>query len=261
MGTSMLIAAIVLSVLVGVVLGMLGGGGSILTVPILLYVLAMPAKQAIATSLFVVAVTSAAALLPYARRGLVAWRTGLAFGFGGMLGAYAGGRLSVFIPGPVLLIAFALMMAATAFAMLRRRDAGPLLGSMPPPESPRGTLGKVMLRGLAVGTVTGVIGAGGGFLIVPALVLFGSMSMRRAVATSLFVISVQSLAGLAGHLRHVAIDYRIALLVAAAAVLGAVAGGYLARGVPARTLRVSFGWLMAVMSVLVIVRELPGMLP
>ena len=114
----MIALAIALAVLVGVSLGLLGGGGSILAVPLLVYVAGMDAKEAIATSLLVVGTTSAVALIPHARAGRVRWRTGLLFGAAGMVGAYAGGRVAAFIPGSLLLVAFALMMLATAVAMI-----------------------------------------------------------------------------------------------------------------------------------------------
>lgn len=121
----MIVAIIVASLLIGVSLGVLGGGGSILTVPILVYLAGMETKEAIATSLFVVGVTSAAGVVSHARAGRVRWRTGVLFGLAGMTGAYAGGRFAEFIPGSVLLIAFALMMIATALAMIRGRRGAP----------------------------------------------------------------------------------------------------------------------------------------
>ena len=119
--TAMIALTIALAVLVGISLGLLGGGGSILTVPLLAYVAGMDAKQAIATSLLVVGVTSAVGAISHARAGRVQWRTGLVFGVAGMAGAYAGGLLARFIPGTVLLIGFAVIMIATAVAMLRGR--------------------------------------------------------------------------------------------------------------------------------------------
>ena len=162
----MIALAIALAVLVGVSLGLLGGGGSILAVPLLVYVAGMDAKEAIATSLLVVGTTSAVALIPHARAGRVRWRTGLLFGAAGMVGAYAGGRVAEFIPGSLLLVAFALMMLATAVAMIRGRKS---------PDKPAHTelpVVRVLLDGVVVGLVTGLVGAGGGFLIVPAPVSY-----------------------------------------------------------------------------------------
>jgi uncharacterized protein len=238
-----------LSVLIGVSLGLLGGGGSILTVPILAYLGGMTAKAAIASSLFVVAVTSAAALLPHARAGRVQWRTGLIFGVAGMAGAFGGGRLAAFVPGRVLMIAFGLMMAATAIAMLRR----PRALAARTTELP---IGKVIAEGVIVGVVTGIIGAGGGFLVVPALVLLGGLPMATAVGTSLVVISLKSFAGLAGHLSHVAIDWPLTLGVTAAAVVGSLIGGRLVGRIAPDALRRGFGVFIIAMAALVLATEL-----
>ena len=250
--------AVALSVLVGIALGMLGGGGSILTIPILTYVAGLPPKQAITTSLFVVTITSAAALVTHARRGMVEWRSGLAFGAAGMVGAYLGGRASSLLPGHVLLTGFGLMMLATALAMLRRPSPpGATATSLVPCPAPsRAASVKMAVRGLAVGTLTGLLGAGGGFLIVPALVLLAGMSMRRAVATSLLVIAMQSLSGLLGHMHETAMPWSLAFAVTGAAVLGSVAGGYFSTRVSAPALRKGFGWMVAAMALVVLALEL-----
>ena len=250
---------VALSTLVGLALGMLGGGGSILTIPILTYRAGLPPKEAMATSLFVVFVTSLTALVPHAVRGLVSFRNGAAFGLSGMLGAYLGGRVSAWVPGELLMTGFALTMLATALAMLRRREPEPA-GAGGPRKS-REPLPAMALRGLAVGSLTGVFGAGGGFLIVPAFVLLCGMPMRRAVATSLLVIAMQSFAGFLGHVPHVTIDWGLALPVTAAAALGSIAGGLLVGRVPGRMLRTAFGTIVAATALIVLARELPGLLP
>jgi uncharacterized membrane protein YfcA len=234
------------SLLIGVSLGVLGGGGSILTVPILVYLAGLDAKQAIATSLFVVGVTSAAGLVSHARAGRVRWRTGVLFGLAGMTGAYAGGRLAEFIPGTVLLTAFGLMMLATATAMIRGRKKAP--------KEPRHELPilHVLLDGIAVGLVTGLVGAGGGFLVVPALALLGGLPMGVAVGTSLLVISMKSFAGLLGYLSSVHINWDMAILVTAAAIVGSLVGGRLAGRIPQDALRKAFGWFVVVMGVFVL---------
>lgn len=242
---------LLLAVLVGVALGLLGGGGSILTVPLLVYVAGLEAKEAIATSLFVVGVTSLAALVPHARAGRVRWRTGAIFGVAAMAGAYAGGRVAEFIPGTVLLIAFALMMVATAVAMIRGRGrAGTgVAGDEKDRDLP---VKLVLLEGVVVGLVTGLVGAGGGFLVVPALVLLGGLPMSAAVGTSLLVIAMKSFAGLAGYLSSVTIDWGLALAVTGMAVLGSVVGALLAGRVPQDRLRQAFGWFVLVMGVVVL---------
>lgn len=240
-----------LALLVGVSLGLLGGGGSILTVPLLAYVAGMDAKQAIATSLLVVGTTSAVAAVSHARAGRVQWRTGLIFGVAGMVGAYGGGLLARFIPGTVLLIGFAVMMIATAVAMLRgRNEVGP---ADPHHRIP---VPKVIAEGLVVGLVTGLVGAGGGFLVVPALALLGGLPMPLAVGTSLVVIAMKSFAGLAGYLSSVAIDWKVAGMVTAAAVVGALLGARLTALVNPDSLRKAFGWFVLVMSSVILAQEI-----
>ncbi|WP_432137012.1 sulfite exporter TauE/SafE family protein [Streptomyces sp. bgisy154] len=242
----MIVLVVAASLLVGVALGVLGGGGSILTVPVLVYLAGVETKEAIATSLFVVGVTSAAGVVAHARAGRVRWRTGLLFGLAGMIGAYAGGRLAEFVAASVLLIAFALMMIATAVAMIRGRR-GPRKAA--PHELP---VAHVLLDGIVVGLVTGLVGAGGGFLVVPALALLGGLPMTVAVGTSLLVIAMKSFAGLAGYLASVHIDWGLAALVTVTAVVGALLGGRVAGRLPQDALRRAFGWFVAVMGVFVL---------
>ncbi|MEU4266305.1 sulfite exporter TauE/SafE family protein [Streptomyces sp. NPDC025273] len=244
------------SVLIGVSLGILGGGGSILTVPILVYLAGQESKEAIATSLFVVGVTSLVGLIPHARAHRVRWRTGLIFGAVSMVGAYGGGRLAEYIPGTVLLIAFALMMLATAVAMLRkgagRKKAGHKAAHAELPVK------LVVVEGLVVGAVTGLVGSGGGFLVVPALALLGGLPMSIAVGTSLLVIAMKSFSGLAGHLAGVQIDWGLALMVTAVAVVGSLIGSRFAGRIPQDTLRKAFGWFVVVMGVFVLSQQLPA---
>lgn len=241
-----------LALLVGVALGLLGGGGSILTVPLLAYVAGMDAKQAIATSLLVVGTTSAVAAISHARAGRVQWRTGLIFGAAGMAGAYGGGLLARYIPGSVLLIGFAVMMIATALAMLRGRKEKEVGDADPHHRIP---VPKVIVEGLIVGLVTGLVGAGGGFLVVPALALLGGLPMPIAVGTSLVVIAMKSFAGFAGYLNSVSIDWRIAGMVTAAAVVGALVGARLTALVNPDSLRQGFGWFVLVMSSVILAEE------
>ncbi|GHH80775.1 UPF0721 transmembrane protein [Kitasatospora indigofera] len=247
--TALVVAA---ALLVGVSLGVLGGGGSILTVPILVYLAGQDTKEAIATSLFVVGATGVAALVPHARAGRVRWRTGLLLGGFSMAGAYAGGRVAGFVPGTVLLAGFALMMLATAVAMLRR-PRRPAPATAPRRELP---VRQIAVQGLALGAVTGLIGSGGGFLVVPALVILGGLPMGVAVGTSLLVIAMNSFAGLAGHLSGVQIDRGLALALAAAAVAGSLAGSRFAGRIPQDALRKAFGWFVVAMGLFVLGQQL-----
>lgn len=248
-----------LSALIGVALGLLGGGGSILTVPILLYVFHLEAHQAIATSLLVVGTTSLFALLPHARAGRVRWQTGATFGLASMLGAWSAGRVAHLIPPTLLLLGFAAMMVVTAIAMLRKGRAPAPLAQEPAPEaSPLPLpLGKILLEGLAVGAVTGLVGAGGGFLVVPALTLLGGLPMPVAVGTSLLVIAMKSYAALAGYLSTTAIPWRLAGAVTGSAVAGSFVGAKLAGLVPPDRLRQGFGFFVIVMAFFILSQELP----
>lgn len=251
--TLSLILTVGLAVLIGLSLGLLGGGGSILAVPLLVYVADLPAKEAIATSLLVVGVTSAVGVLPHARAGRIRWRTGLLFGVAGMAGAYVGGRLAAFVPAAVLLTGFGVMMLATATAMIRgRRGTG---RSRVPRELP---VRRVLLDGVVVGLVTGIVGAGGGFLVVPALALLGGLPMSVAAGTSLVVIAMKSFAGLAGFLSSVSIDWGLAAAVTTAAVAGSLAGARLAGRVPEVVLRRTFGGFVLVAGVFMLVQQVPG---
>lgn len=244
------VLTVTLAFAVGVSLGLLGGGGSILAVPLLVFVGGMDPHQATAASLFIVAVTSAVGSVSHARAGRVRWRTGLVFGVAGMAGAYAGGRASGLVPGDVLLAAFALMMLTAAVGMLRGRRAG--------------ATGREELRvpaavglGALVGVITGFVGAGGGFVIVPTLVLVAGLAMPAAVGTSLLVITMQSAAGLAGHLSGTELPWGVVLAVTASAVLGSLAGSRLTGRIPADRLRSAFGVLVLVIGALVLLEQLP----
>ncbi|WP_432843808.1 sulfite exporter TauE/SafE family protein [Dactylosporangium sp. CA-092794] len=232
---------------------MLGGGGSILAVPLLVYVTGLPTKEAIATSLLVVGATSAVAVVPHLRSGRVRWRTGLVFGLAGMAGAYTGGRIAGYIPAGVLLTAFALMMLATAAAMIRGRRA--TAGWPAPHELP---VLRVVADGVAVGLVTGLVGAGGGFLVVPALALLGGLPMPVAVGTSLVIIAMKSFAGFAGYLSSVRVDWGVAVVVTIAAIAGSLIGARLAGRIPADTLRKAFGWFVVAMGLFVLGQQLPA---
>lgn len=246
-----LILTLLLSILIGLSLGLLGGGGSILTVPILTYVAGLDPKEAIAASLFVVGVTSAVSAINHARNRRVKWRTGVIFGAAGMAGAFGGGLLGGYIPSVVLMVAFALMMIATSIAMIRGRKGS--AGEVKDRDLP---LGRVILDGLVVGVITGLVGAGGGFLVVPALALLGGLSMPVAVGTSLVVITMKSFAGLAGYLTSVELDWALVGAVTVAAILGSLLGSRLAGRIPEALLRKGFGVFVLVMGVFVLIQEL-----
>nr|WP_218849934.1 sulfite exporter TauE/SafE family protein [Nesterenkonia sandarakina] len=242
----------VLAVGIGISLGLLGGGGTILAVPLLTYVAGMPPKEAIAASMFIIGVTSAVSVVAHARRGNVQWRTGFIFGAAAMAGAFGGGLLGSRLPSAVLMVAFGVMMVATALAMILDRRAQAAAG--PRKKLP---LTKILLEGLVVGLVTGMVGAGGGFLVVPALVLLGGLAMPAAVGTSLLIISMKSFTGLAGYLTSVSIDWGPVLMITGITVIGALIGTAFGKHVPEKALKKAFGYLVLAMGIVVLLQELP----
>lgn len=245
----MLLVASALALVVGISLGLLGGGGAILTTPILVYVAGLDAKEAITGSLLIVGLASALSMVFHARLGNVVFKTGAMFGAAGMAGAFVGGKLAGYLSGGVLLIAFAAMMLVTAMMMLRGRREMSGDGLMHPL--------KALAVGASVGLISGLLGAGGGFLIVPALVLFGNLDMRRAIGTSLFVITLQSFAGFLGHISHSQVHFGVLLPITAMALLGTVVGVRFAQRVSTNALRRGFAWFVLAMGIFVLAKELP----
>lgn len=247
----MLALGLALAVIIGVALGFFGGGGSILMVPLLVYVLDLEPKRAIATSLLVVAAASSTGAFQHWRAGNVRVRTALLFGSAGMAGAYAGGRAAAFVDGALLMLLFAAMMLLTATAMWRGRRAASATEAAA--HSPL----RLVLQGGAVGLFTGLVGAGGGFLIVPALALWAGLPMPAAVGTSLLVIVLNALAGYAGYASHVEIDRALVASVATTAIAGSIAGARFARRVDPASLRKAFAGFVLAMAILILVRETP----
>lgn len=259
----MIYLAAFLSLFIGAAVGLLGGGGSILTTPLLVYVLDFDPKQAITASLFVVAVTSLFGLIGHARAGRVQWRTGLIFGGAGMVGAFIGGQIGSHLPGALLLGAFSIMMGVTAVAMIRGRK------QVKSNHAHKGLpLFRIILDGAIVGFVTGLVGAGGGFLVVPALALLGGLPMPIAVATSLLVVAMKSFAGFAGYALtfgggslvslnpETEINWGATLIVTAGAVLGALVGSRLVGKIHPDLLRKAFGWFVLVMAVFILSQQI-----
>lgn len=262
----MIVLAAFLSIFIGGAIGLLGGGGSILTTPLLVYVLDFTPKEAITASLFVVGVTALFGLISHARAGRVQWRTGLIFGGAGMTGAFIGGQIGSQLPGALLLGAFSVMMAVTAVAMLRGRKsvAGSHRKGLP--------IFRIILDGLVVGLVTGLVGAGGGFLVVPALALLGGLPMPVAVATSLLVVAMKSFAGFAGYALQFGngsfvslnpetqINWGVTLIVTAGAIVGALVGSRMVGKIHPDKLRKGFGWFVLVMAVFILSQQIGGAL-
>ncbi len=238
-----------LALIVGAVLGLLGGGGSILTVPVFTYVAGLDPKVAIASSLPVVALVSAFGALGYWRAGQVQLRVAAIFGGFAMIGGFAGARSAQLISGEAQLLLFAIVMLAAAMSMLR-----PGRVSAPDPASPTFVLplAKLASLGLAVGVLTGLVGVGGGFLIVPALVQLGRVPMRTAVGTSLVIIAMNAAAGTLGYIGQVAWPMGVLVPFTLIALVGILLGTGAAQRVPQRVLRLAFGLLLVVMGVFIL---------
>jgi len=239
----MQIVALLLSVPIGVSLGLLGGGGSTLAVPVLVYLGGVPPAEAIAMSLAVVSVTSLVAALLHARTGGVDWGAAAMFAPAGVVGALAGAQLTHLVSPDLLLALFGLLLLLIGALMLLRTSARAARRVAARPATPAG-LPAILLAGAAVGVLTGFLGVGGGFVIVPALLLLCRLDMKRAIGTSLVVISVNSLAGVAGHVGRGHIDLERTAAFAAFAALGAVVGHALAARSHAERLQRGFAGLV-----------------
>jgi hypothetical protein len=235
-------------------MGMLGGGGSVLLVPVLLYVLKLELKVALASSQLVLAATSLVAMTVHAQAGRVVYTTGVVFGAAGMVGAYLGGRTAHHVPAKLLLFGFIALMFVSALQMLRKRNGSETNAVAVMPQ------GGIPWRGAAIGLptgfVAGLLGAGGGFLIVPALSLFGRLPIDRAVATSLFVITMQAFAGSIGYLEHATVDYRVVGFLSTTMAASSVAGGLISQRMPAALLRQLFAGLLLLAACFMLLRSI-----
>lgn len=239
-------ATLAAAVGIGLSLGLLGGGGSILTVPALVYLGGLPPFEATTASLVVVGLTSVSGALQHARHGNLERRSALAFAATGIPGSFAGSLLSRGIAASTQLLLFSLAMVAAGLAMLLRGE----LSAAERPSMPR-----VLAAGAAVGVLTGFLGIGGGFLIVPALVLFAGVQMGQAIGTSLAVIAVNCAGGFAGRLTS-HIDWPATLGFTLVAIAGSFAGARLARRLAAAWLRRAFAVFVLVIAGLMLWREL-----
>lgn len=249
------------AILIGVLLGLLGGGGSILTVPVLVYLADIPTKSAIIMSLIIVGSTSLIASYNHARQGHVCWKTGAIFGSAGMIGAFLGGRLTAYIPDALLLILLGMVMLAASLSMIFKNKTQPtdhdkcsVNNAICPLELP---VLAILLDGFLLGVITGLVGVGGGFLLVPALVHLAKLPIHAAIGTSLFIIALQSSAALAGHASHIAdIAPALTLLITCLAIIGSFIGSKLANYVPADYLKRGFGYFVLILGGYLLYREI-----
>ena len=243
------LVAIPAALAVGATLGLLGVGGSILTVPILVYLLDIAPRTATTMSLVVVAVASLAAALLHARERHVRLAVAAHFVTTGAPAAYLGGRLSHQLSEPALLLGFGAFMLAAAIAILRKRD------DAPPAHTQRHAV-MAALSGAVIGLVTGILGAGGGFLVVPALALLVPLPMREAIGTSLVVITANAAVGLVARSGAVELPLELTALFASMALVGAVIGHTLGKRLPVAMLRRLFAGLVLLVAVYMIWKNL-----
>jgi hypothetical protein len=242
---------------IGLSLGLLGSGGSILTVPVLHYLAGQPERVAIAGSLVVVGLISAAAVVPYAMHRQVDWRNVLRFGLPGMAGAWLGASVARYVPGAVQLASFAVVMIAAAWRMLR---GGPVGGRQRSSHALA-----IVAGGTGVGFLSGLVGVGGGFLIVPALVLLAGVPMVSAVGTSLAVIALNSFTGFARYggvlaAEGLSLDWNVLLAVSVVGIAGSLAGRRVGQRIPQGRLRHIFGWFLVAMAVVIGIDVTPRLL-
>jgi uncharacterized protein len=255
------------SALIGVSLGLIGGGGSILTVPVLVYLFGVEPVLATAYSLFIVGFTSLLGAFPKYREGQVNLKTALIFGIPSIAAVYATRAFLVpIIPNPVfsagafvvtkamlMMGLFAVLMVFASISMIRSKNGE----ATEEPQAPQKfNYPMILLEGSVVGLLTGLVGAGGGFLIIPALVLFSKLPMKQAVGTSLLIIAAKSLFGFLGDLAHYQFDWALLGTVTALAVGGIFLGNRMSRNVNGNKLKKGFGWFVLAMGIYILLKEL-----
>jgi hypothetical protein len=269
-----LIIGYILAIAVGISLGLIGGGGSILAVPILRYVIGLDPKEAIAMSLAVVGIVSLIGVIPHWAQGNVNLRTAAIFTPAAMVGAYLGARIAglPFITDTFQLVSFGIVMVLASVLMIRKgshKVTQPSLetGDGPLPEaiaasedlsaqdSHQKQWWLIPLEGLGVGILTGFVGVGGGFMIIPALVLLGGIPMKEAIGTSLLIIAFKSASGFAGYLNQVTIDWNVMITFTLAASLGTVFGAYMTRFIDGKQLQKGFGYFVLAVAIFVLIKR------
>ena len=253
------------ALVIGIVLGLIGGGGSILTVPILVYLLYLNPVTATAYSLFVVGTSALVGAIRNIQKGLVDFKTGIVFAIPAFISVYLTRKYLVpAIPEHLftvndfvvtkdigIMLFFALIMALASISMIKNRDV-PAIGEL----KANFNYPLILIEGAVVGVITGVVGAGGGFLIIPALVLMAKLPMKKAVATSLMIIAVKSLIGFIGDIENLDIDWTFLLIFTAISVIGIFVGIYLSNFIEGKKLKKSFGYFVLLMAVYILFKEL-----
>jgi len=263
---SIVIIGFASAILIGVSLGLIGGGGSILTVPVLVYVLGVNPVLATAYSLFVVGSTSLVGAATYMKKGLVNYKTALVFAIPSFIAVFLTRKFLVpALPDPLftlgeaiitknigIMVFFALIMLAASYSMITAKkcvdcdEDEPVVFNFP----------MIALEGSVVGVITGIVGAGGGFLIIPALVLLAKLPMKMAVGTSLLIIAAKSLIGFLGDLSTQTIDWQMLLIFTSLSIVGIFIGSALSKKINEKILKTGFGWFVLVMGIYIITKEL-----
>jgi len=244
-----MIQAIIGAILIGLSLGIFGSGGSILTVPVLLYLVNMPANLAIASSLLIVALISLFGGLLSASKKIVSWPHVWLFGIPGMVGAYAGAWAGAAVDSRIQLLVFVVLMAIASVMMWRGRSNT---------DTPKDVkVVRVAIDGLVVGAITGFVGVGGGFLIVPALVLLGGVPMVLAIGTSLMIIALKSFVGFAKYYSALSaqgyeFDWTIIAIISIAGIVGSYAGAWIGARLPRQKLQKAFAVFLILMAIFVL---------
>ena len=250
---------------IGVVLGLIGGGGSILTVPILVYLLFVNPVTATAYSLFVVGVSSLVGAIRNIQKGLVDFKTAIVFAIPAFIAVYITRKYvvpaipeSLFSIGNLtitknigIMLFFAVIMLIASISMIRNKREAEREISEVSYNYPL-----IIIEGVVVGVITGIVGAGGGFLIIPALVLLAKLPMKKAVATSLLIIAIKSLIGFIGDVENLDIDWTFLLIFTFISVLGIFFGIYLSNFIEGKKLKKGFGWFVLIMGIYIIYKEL-----
>ncbi len=258
------------SLVIGISLGLIGGGGSILTVPVLVYLFGVEPVLATAYSLFIVGLSSLVGAVPKYKQGMVNLKTALIFGIPSIAAVFATRKFIVpLIPKEVftigdfvvtksilMMVLFAILMVFASVSMIRDKKKNEETGN----GEQKFNYPLILLEGAVVGLLTGLVGAGGGFLIIPALVLLSKLPMKQAVGTSLLIIAAKSLIGFTGDLSNYTMDWKLLLTVTALAIGGIFIGDLLSKKIDGNKLKKGFGWFVLIMGIYIIVKELffPG---
>ena len=245
------IPLVISGLLIGVMLGLTGGGGSLLSVPALIYFAGLSVKNAVANSLAIVTITSFFALVLMAKRKNIDWRVGIIFSSISVLGAFLGAKLAAFVPALVILMLFYSVMLMSGFSMIEKAILKPQKI-----KRPNISLFKLTSLGFGLGAFTGLVGAGGGFLVVPVLIIYAGLGVKVAVGTSLLVVSFKSLAAFIGYSSHAVIDYSLIGYLTGLAALGAMAGVLIGSRISESRLQLLFGLTIFISAMLLSAYEI-----